>query len=100
MLYLPIFTKKISLNYLQNSRMILNILCNDDKICEKILPELFQYKCIPNYYCFMQYFLAKKPVGNLGNLSSFSASHQLFLVLLNGHLVFCEEGKQTRSTMG
>ena len=72
-----------------------SILCNDDKICEKKLSELFQYKRIPQYYCVIQYFSVKEPDEILGKSSSFSASYQLLLVLLNSHLVFCQNRKQT-----
>ena len=34
-LYFLIFEKRICLNYFQNSRMVLSILCNNDKICER-----------------------------------------------------------------
>ena len=93
-LYLPIFEKRIHSKNLQNSRMVLSILCNDGKICGNKLPELFQYKCISNLYCLIQFFFGEKPAGILGNLSSFSASHQLFVILLNGHSVFYEDRKQ------
>ena len=94
-LYLPLFEKRIHPKYLQNLLMVLNILCNDDKMCGNKLPEIFRYKCIPKLYCLIQFLLAKEPSGLLGKLSSFSASYQLFIVLLNIHLVFCEDQKQT-----
>ena len=94
-LYLSLFEKRIHPKYLQNLLMVLNIFCNDDKMCRNKLPEIFRYKCIPNLYCLIQFLLAKEPSGLLGKLSSFSASYQLFIVLLNIHLVFCEDQKQT-----
>ena len=39
--------------------------------------------------------LVKEPAGVLRNLVSFSGSYQLFPVLPNAHLVFCEDQKQT-----
>ena len=45
-------------------------------------------------------FSVKKPSGISEKLSCFSASYQLLLVLLNGHLVFSEDWKQARGTMG
>ena len=71
--------------------MVLSIPCDDDKICGNKLPELFRYKCIPKLYCLIQFFLVKEPAESLGKLPSFSASYQLFLILLNGHLVFWED---------
>ena len=87
--------------YLQNSRVFLSILCNVDKICGNKLPELFRYKCIPKLYnCLIEFFLAKEPAGILGKWSPFSALYELFLILLNGYLVFCEDRKQTLKVPG
>ena len=46
-LYFPIFGKMVCQKYLQNSRMVLSILCNDVKIGEKKkkLPEGYRCKC-------------------------------------------------------
>ena len=61
----------------------------------KKLPEVFWWKCIPKYYCLIHFFWANLPSKILGSLPSFSVSHQLFLLLLNGHLVFCKDRRQT-----
>ena len=66
----------------------------------KKLSELFRYKWIQKSYCLTQFFSDKEPDEILGKLSSSSASCQLFLLLLNGHWVFCKDQKQTRSSMG
>ena len=92
-LYLPIFEKWVHPKYLQNSRMVLSTPCNDDKICGNKLAELFRYKFILKVILSHPIFLTKEPAGFLGKLSS--ASYQLFLILLNSHLVFCEDRKQT-----
>ena len=60
-LYLPKFEKSIHPKYLRNSRMVLSILCDYDKVCCNKLPELFRYKCIPKLYCLIQFFSAKGP---------------------------------------
>ena len=87
-LYWPIFAKRIHPKFAQYSlQRWLNMW--------KKLSELFRYKRIPQYYCLIQYFSVKEPDETLGKSSSFSASYQLLLVLLNGHLVFCENRKQT-----
>ena len=100
-LCLPVFEKRIHPKYLQYSRMVLSILCNDDKIWGNKLPELFWYKCIRKLYCLSQIFWAKELAGILEKLSSFSASYQLFLILLHGHIVFCEDQKTNlKSTIG
>ena len=67
-LYLPIFEKRIHSKNLQNSRMVLSILCNDGKICGNKLPELFQYKCISNLYCLIQLFFGERARWNFGKL--------------------------------
>ena len=46
---------------MENSRMVLSTLWNDDKIGQKILPEVFRCKCIPTYYCLIRLFSAKAP---------------------------------------
>ena len=69
------------------------------KMCEIKLSELFRYKYVRKSNCLIQFFSAEEPAEILGKLSSFSASYQLFLVLLNGHWVFCKDPKQTRNTM-
>ena len=45
-LYQPIFAKMIHPKYLQNSQIVLSMLCNDDETREKKLSELFRYKYI------------------------------------------------------
>ena len=92
---LPIFAKRIGPKYFQNLRMVLSYLCNNDKICGKKLPVSFRCKCISKWYCVIQFFLVKETAVILGKLSSFSASYQLFLLLLNNHFVFCKDRKQT-----
>ena len=43
----------------------------------------------------LYHFFAKKPAIILRNLLSFSMLHQLFLIFLSNHLVFCKDPKQT-----
>ena len=64
-LYLSIIEKRIQTKYLQNLRMVLSILCNDDNTCGNI----------PKLYCLIQCFMWKEPAGILGKLSSFTASY-------------------------
>ena len=61
-LYLPIFEKEIHSKYLENSRMVLSIPWNDDKIFGNKLAELFPYKCILKLYCLIQFFWRKSPL--------------------------------------
>ena len=90
-LYLLIFAKTIHPKCLQNSRMVLSNLCNDYEICEKKLcyfgVNISQRNIVSSNFCRRQ--------SPLQLLPSFLASHQLFLVLLINHLVFCEDQKQT-----
>ena len=73
--------------------MVLSILCKDNKIYEKNCMSYFGINVSQSI--IHSIFSAKEPIGILGKLLSFSASYQLLLVLLNGHLVFCEDQKQT-----
>ena len=70
-LYKPIFAKRIRPKYLQNSQMVLSMLCNDDKIWGKKLCELFRFKYIQKSYSMIQFLSAKEAAKILGKLSSF-----------------------------
>ena len=53
---------RIHPKYLQNSQMVLSILCNDDNICGNKLSELSRYKCIPKLIVSSNVLWGKSPL--------------------------------------
>ena len=67
-LQLSLFEKRIHPKHLQNLRMVLSILCNDDKMCGNKLLELSRYKCIPKVILSHPISFGERTLQNVGKV--------------------------------
>ena len=61
-LYKPIFAERIQPKYFQNSQMVVSMLCNDDKICEKNCLSYFGINISKNLIVSSNFFRLKNPL--------------------------------------